>query len=103
MDQDGARVIMNGNAHLHRLPGPDQKSLDVKSQQLTLLPDKDVVFTNLPAVVVNGNSTMNGKGMHYDNKTRNLQVFSASDVKISGQDSIKNQPAAKTDHTKKGP
>lgn len=103
MDKDGSRIIMSGDAHLHRLPGQDGKALDVKSAQLTLLPDKDVVFTNLPALVVNGNSTMNGKGMHYDNKTRKLQVFSATDVKISGQDSVKNQSSAKTDHTKKKP
>ncbi|MEO6960174.1 MAG: LPS export ABC transporter periplasmic protein LptC [Burkholderiaceae bacterium] len=103
MDQNGSRIVMSGNAHLHRVPGPDGKVLDVKSKQLTLLPDKDVVFTNLPALVVNGNSTMNGKGMHYDNKTRQLQVFSATDVKISGQDSVKNQSSAKTDHTKKKP
>ena len=103
MDQNGSRIIMSGNARLHRLPGQDGKVLDVKSAQLTLLPDKDVVFTNLPALVINGNSTMNGKGMHYDNKTRKLQVFSATDVKISGQDSVKNQSNAKTDHTKKKP
>ena len=86
MDQDGSRVIMRGNAHLHRLPDEERSALDVKSEQLTMLPDEDVVFTDLPAKVVSGNSTMNGTGMRYDNKTRQLQVFSASDVKISGQD-----------------
>jgi lipopolysaccharide export system protein LptC len=87
MDQNQTRVIMRGDAHLHRVADKDNAALDVKSEQLTLLPDEDIVFTDLPAVVVNGNSTMNGKGMRYDNKTRKLQVFSASDVKISGQDS----------------
>jgi lipopolysaccharide export system protein LptC len=86
MDQDGARIVLTGDAHLHRLGDAERAALDVKSEKLTLLPDKDVVFTNLPALVVNGNSTMNGKGMRYDNKTRQLQVFSATDVKISGQD-----------------
>ena len=91
MDQDGSRVIMRGDAHLHRVADKDRAALDVKSDQLTLMPDEDVVFTDLPALVVNGNSTMNGKGMRYDNKTRTLQVFSASDVKISGQDSKSNK------------
>ncbi|MGB3289850.1 MAG: LPS export ABC transporter periplasmic protein LptC [Burkholderiaceae bacterium] len=87
MDQGGERIIMKGDAHVHRMPDADNAALDVKSQQLTLLPNQDVVFTDLPALVVNGKSTMNGKGMRYDNKTRQLQVFSATDVKISGEDS----------------
>lgn len=87
MDKGGARVVMNDDAHVHRMAFEDNPALDVKSDQLIILPDEDVVFTDLPAVVVNGKSTMNGKGMRYDNKTRQLQVFSASDVKISGEDS----------------
>lgn len=91
MDQDGARIVMKGNAHVHRQPGPDRSAIDVSSEELTLLPDEDVVFTDLPALVINGRSTMNGKGMRYDNNTRQLQVFSATDVKISGQDSLPKQ------------
>ena len=86
MDQDGSRVVMTGNAHVHRLPDEDTPPLDVKSEVLIILPDEDVIYTDLPALVVHGNSTMNGKGMRYDNDTRQLQVFSATDVKISGQD-----------------
>lgn len=104
MDQNGARVVMTGNAHVHRLPDPiqDRPALDVTSEQLTLMPDDNLVFTDLPALVVNGKSTMNGKGMRYDNNTRQLQVFSASDVKISGQDS-KPGNSAKPDTTEKKP
>ncbi|MCC2597731.1 LPS export ABC transporter periplasmic protein LptC [Pusillimonas sp. MFBS29] len=86
MDQDGERIVMKGNAHVHRKASQDRAAMDVSSEQLILLPDEDVVYTDLPTLVVNGNSTMNGKGMRYDNKTRQLQVFSATDVKISGQD-----------------
>jgi lipopolysaccharide export system protein LptC len=90
MDKDGSRIVMKGDAHLHRLPDKDHAPLDVTSQELTLLPDDNVAFTDLPALVVNGKSTMNGKGMRYDNKTRVLQVFSSTDVKISAQD-VQNQ------------
>src|SRR5690606_41419507 len=86
MDQDGTRVVMTGNAHVHRHEDAENRPLDVKSDVLTILPDEDVVFTDQPALVVHGNSTMNGTGMRYDNKTRQLQVYSATDVKISGQD-----------------
>lgn len=93
MDKGGARIIMQGNAHVLRLPDADDAALDVTSERLTILPDEDVVFTDMPALVVNGKSTMNGKGMRYDNKTRQLQVFSATDVKISGQETRQTRPS----------
>ncbi len=93
MDQDGARIIMTGDAHVHRYADQDRPALDVRSEQLTLRPDDNLVLTDLPAHVVNGSSTMNGTGMRYDNNTRQLQVFSASDVKISGQESTRTRSA----------
>ncbi len=86
MTEDGARVVMTGNAHVHRQADDENLPLDVRSDVLIVLPDEDVVHTDYPALVVHGNSTMNGKGMRYDNNTRQLQVYSATDVKISGQD-----------------
>lgn len=86
MEEDATRIVMNGDAHVHRVAHEDRGPLDVTSEQLIVLPDEEIVYTDLPALVVQGNSTMNGKGMRYDNKTRVLQVFSASDVKIAGQD-----------------
>ncbi len=93
MDQNGERIVMTGNAHVHRMPGEGRAAMDVTSDVLTIRPDDNLLFTDHPALVVNGNSTMNGKGMRYDNNTRQLQVFSATDVKISGQDS---QPGSST-------
>ena len=89
MDKGGSRVTLNGDAHLHRVPYDDRPALDVTSEQLILLPDEDVAFTDLPALVVNGKSRINGKGMRYDNDSRTLEVLSASDVKISGDESRK--------------
>lgn len=86
MDRDGARITMRGNAHLHRRPYDDRPALDVNSDELILLPDEDIVFTEKPAAIVNGKSTMVGTGMRYDNAKRTLQVFSSSDVRISAED-----------------
>lgn len=102
MDQDGTRVVMTGNAHVHRVADAENRALDVKSDVLTILPDEDVVFTDHPALVVHGNSTMNGTGMRYDNKTSQLQVYSATDVKISGQDS-QNRRTRSSEGTEKQP
>ncbi|MGO3890708.1 MAG: LPS export ABC transporter periplasmic protein LptC [Paenalcaligenes sp.] len=94
MDQDGSRITLIGDAHAQRLPDAERKSLDVRSEVLVILPDEDVVHTEEPALVVNGNSTMRGKGMRYNNTTRQLEVFSASDVKISGQDRQERQSSS---------
>ncbi|MGG4604918.1 LPS export ABC transporter periplasmic protein LptC [Paenalcaligenes sp. Me131] len=94
MDQDGSRITLVGDAHAQRLPDAERKPLDVQSEVLVILPDEDVVHTKEPALVVNGNSTMRGTGMRYNNTTRQLEVFSASDVKISGQDRQERQSSS---------
>jgi len=86
MDEDGARITMVGNAHIHRVPTAERAALDIYSEVLVLRPDDDTVHTDEPAHVVDGRSTMDGIGMHYDNNSRELQVFSASNVKFSAQD-----------------
>lgn len=89
MDADGTRIVMEGDAHVHRLPDAERSALDVTSEKLVLYPDEDIVETDLPARVINGPHVMHGTGMRYDNKTAQLQVFSATDVKISGQETPK--------------
>lgn len=93
LDQHGERITLNGNAHLQRLPDATHKLLDVRSEQLILEPSQDLVYTDQPALVLNGNSTMRGLGMRYDNRTRQLTVQSASDVKISGADQAASSSA----------
>ncbi|MBO9332031.1 LPS export ABC transporter periplasmic protein LptC [Achromobacter sp. HZ01] len=91
MEQGGKRIVMNGDAHVHRQPDANNDMLDVRSQQLIILPDEDVVYTDLPAEVLKGRSRMNGKGMRYNNKTRQLQVSASTDVEIAGSEG-KQQP-----------
>jgi len=85
----GKRIVMNGDAHVHRQQDARNDPMDVRSQQLIILPDDDIVYTELPAQVVKGHSRMNGTGMHYNNKTRQLQVSSSSDVEIAGSETRK--------------
>ncbi|CAB3690427.1 LPS export ABC transporter periplasmic protein LptC [Achromobacter pestifer] len=104
MEQGGKRIVMNGDAYVHRQPDANNDMLDVRSQQLIILPDEDVVFTDLPAEVIKGRSRMNGKGMHYNNKTRQLQVSASTDVEISGAEGKQQRrteiPANNTDQKK---
>lgn len=91
MDQDGKRITMRGNAHLHRVPDAERAGMDITSEELVMLPDDNRAFTDHPATVMHGKSVMHGTGMRYDNNTRQLRVLSASDVKISAQDSQQNK------------
>lgn len=86
MEQGGKRIIMNGSAHVHRQPDAENDALDVRSEQLIIVPEDDVIYTDLPAVIHKGNSRMSGKGMHYNNKTRQLQVSASTDVEIAGSE-----------------
>jgi lipopolysaccharide export system protein LptC len=95
LDEHGDRIVLDGNAHLKRLPDADHQLLDVRSTQLIIEPNRDLVYTDRPALVVNGSSTLRGKGMRYDNRTRQLTVTAASDVKISGEDQAARNAGSK--------
>jgi len=98
LDQHGDRIVLNGSAHLRRLPTAEHQLLDVRSDQLVIEPNRDLVHTDHPALVVNGHSTLRGRGMRYDNRTRQLTVTAASDVKISGEDqAARNAGSKKTE------
>lgn len=75
MDEDGARIVLSGDALLRRLPTrAGAAELSVRSEEITLLPDQDVAFTEHPATIVNGASTIEGRGVRYNNVTRELQI-----------------------------
>ena len=77
---------MRGNAHLYRFPTEEESQLDVKSEELIIYPQEDIITTDKPADVVQGKSRMKGRGMNYNNATRLLEVYSNTDLKISPED-----------------
>jgi len=87
IDQNGARVTLNGAARLTRAAAGARAALVVTSEQLIILTDQDVVHTELPARVVQGASSMAGLGMRYDNRSRQLDILADADVKIAAADS----------------
>ena len=87
---------MNGNAHLHRVPDAQRAALDIRSEQIIMLSDEDLAYTNLPAQVDQGRSRMNGTGMRYNNRTRQLEVHAATDVEIAGNDTRPSNSAPDT-------
>ncbi|WP_019937004.1 LPS export ABC transporter periplasmic protein LptC [Bordetella sp. FB-8] len=89
LDDHNNRITMIGDAHVHRPADAKNGALDAYSQKFVILPNDDVVYTDLPAHVVKGQSTMDGVGMRYNNKTQQLEVYSASNVNLAPADTNK--------------
>lgn len=81
---EGNRIVLKGDAFVFRLPDNDDTDpMNVRSEEITLLADEDVAYTDLPAVARDGRTRVTGIGMHYDNKTGELRVKQSTDVEIS--------------------
>ncbi|AZV92521.1 lipopolysaccharide export system protein LptC [Kerstersia gyiorum] len=92
LDQDGKRITLQGQARLLRKADADRPELEVRSEEIIILPDDDLAYTDQPATVTHGKSRMQGTGMRYDNSTRQLKVQSSTQVHIDGE----NQPALRS-------
>ena len=84
MNGEGTQIVMRGDVRFEREPYTDEPGLTINSEEVTLLPEEDVVKTDLPAVITREDgSQITGTGMHYDNRTRQLQIASDARVKIA--------------------
>lgn len=90
---DGNRIVMKKDAVVLRLPNETTEPLNVSSEQITLIMDQDLAYTDLPATAVRNRSTLKGVGMRYDNKTGELKVLDSTDVEIAPR-AKQAQPAA---------
>jgi lipopolysaccharide export system protein LptC len=83
---EGDRIILRGDAVLLRLGDAERQPLNFRSQEITMLVDKDLAFTDLPAVATSGRSRMSGVGMRFNNATQQLDVFKSTEVDIAPKD-----------------
>ncbi|WP_048768012.1 LPS export ABC transporter periplasmic protein LptC [Oligella urethralis] len=79
-------IHMLGKGHVHRFPTADSKALDITSEKLIVHPDEDIIETDEPAIVIQGDSRLVGEGMKYNNNTRKLEVYANSGVRIAPKD-----------------
>jgi len=95
LDQDGVRVTLNGQASLTRAADGTRPALHVASEQLVILTDQDLVHTPLPVRITQGASRIDGVGMRYDNRRRQLDILADADVKIAAADSRRSNPPSR--------
>ncbi|MFW8564942.1 LPS export ABC transporter periplasmic protein LptC [Orrella sp. 11846] len=79
---EGDEVLMQGDAIIIRLGNHQHEPFNITSEEITLLADQDIAYTELPAVAVRGMSRLSGVGMHYNNHSRELNVYQSSDLEI---------------------
>lgn len=79
-------IHMIGNSHAHRFATEDSNALDITSEKLIVYPEEDIMETDQPAVVIQGDSRLIGDGMKYNNTTRKLDVYANSGVRIAPKD-----------------
>lgn len=104
MDEDGARIDMKGNVEFERMAGQGRDSLNIRSEQMTLRPDEDLAFTDQPATILNGRSRIQGRGMRYNNVTRELSIAQRTQVEIApGSGGRPAAPAPRTTPTPRQP
>lgn len=76
VDQNNSRVQLRGNVTLDRAAGANSQSLAMRSEALTVYPDRDEVETDQPVELRVGTSVLNGVGMKVNNATQQAQVDS---------------------------
>lgn len=79
-------IHMLGNGHVHRFATADSSPLDITSEKLIVYPNEDLMETDQPAVVIQGDSRLVGTGMKYNNNTRQLEVYANTGVRIAPKD-----------------
>ena len=83
---EGKRIVMQGDAVLLRVGDEKHPPMNFSSQEIIMLPDEEITYTDLHGVAVNGRHRMTGTGMRYNNATQQLEVYQSTDVEIAPRD-----------------
>jgi lipopolysaccharide export system protein LptC len=70
----GERVLMQGDVLLQRAAGRDRPALTIRTERMTAIPDKELFSSDVPVLIVQGDTRLAGAAMDYDNLKRVLTV-----------------------------
>lgn len=94
VDRAGDLIVLRGDVEFRRPAHGEIHALTIASEEVTLRPNEDVAYTGLPAIVTRGDgSQITGTGMHYDNKSRQLNVAADARVRIAPRGDAATPPA----------
>src|SRR5690606_11501077 len=58
MNGEGTHIVMRGDVVFKREPNTDEPGLTIESEEVTVLPEEDVVSTDLPAVTTRAGASL---------------------------------------------
>ena len=81
IDRTNSKIHMHGDVHLDRAATAQRERLQLESEYLLLLTDEDIMQTDQPVTITQGQSVLKGKGMVANNATGELRL--AGDVNVT--------------------
>lgn len=76
VNSDASKVHLHDQVLLERAATADREALRLRSDYLLLLPEEDVMKTDLPVEITSGRSRLSGVGMLANNNTRVFELSS---------------------------
>ena len=70
----GARVLMQGDVLLKRAAADNRPALTIRTERMTAIPDEERFSSDVPVLIEQGGTRLDGAAMDYDNLTRVLTV-----------------------------
>jgi lipopolysaccharide export system protein LptC len=74
--KNGAEASFSGNVVVVREAGQGKSELNVQTEYLQVVPDRDLARTDKPVIITEGRSRLSGVGMEFNNKTRQFVLQS---------------------------
>ncbi|HTN67724.1 MAG TPA: LPS export ABC transporter periplasmic protein LptC [Burkholderiaceae bacterium] len=76
IEDENSKTHMRGNVIVDRPATPMAQYFHLESEYLLVLPDEDIVETDLPVHILFGQSVLDGTGMYANNATREFRLSS---------------------------
>ena len=76
LSRDGTEIFLYGDVLLVREASGEQPEARLSTDFLHILRDRSLVRTDRPVKIVEGASSLSGRGMEYDNRARSLVITS---------------------------
>jgi lipopolysaccharide export system protein LptC len=70
----GARVLMQGDVLLKRAAADNRPALTIRTERMTAVPDEERFSSDVPVLIEQGGTRLDGAAMDYDNLARVLTV-----------------------------
>jgi lipopolysaccharide export system protein LptC len=90
VSKDGEQVTVRDNVVVVRDGGPEREPLRVETSRLTILPKEELVRTDAPVIITEGNSRLEGTGLEVRSHERELRLDAEVKARFAPGVKVKN-------------